>query len=496
MRLNTILRRQLISVAATVLPLVLTVAIMLAYLYGADSRATLENLKFGSRLLSTAVSAELQRFISAGNVMSSSATLQADDPEGFRAVADRNLKYLNGGWIIIHDTNGQQLMNTRVAAGSPLPRSSDETLGVHRQALETHAPVVRGTTAGPVGGIPSTTVVFPVYRNGVPHRLLTIVLGPDRFYKVLLEQYKPSNWLLAITDQRQLVIARTQNNAEFAGKLASAGWRAGVAASPEDGFAYITSLEGIPYATQWHREPISGWTVGVSVDTRAIVGPYRTTFIFGVGACLLVMLTSVMLAMRLARDISEINSNMRDHARVQERVMMELAHRSRNLITVLRGISHHLVRADSSAQQHHQRFDARLESLARSHDVLLARGWTNATVLETVRVATQPHSVVTRGPDTVILASSVQNLGMALAELVENSAKYGALRCGDPVHVQWTTRDDEVHVSWLEHTVVSEDAFAGYGTLLLQRYGTLERTSRRVKWSTVLYSDDRESKPA
>ena len=71
-----------------------------------------------------------------------------------------------------------------------------------------------------------------------------------------------------------------------------------------------------------------------------------------------------------------------EHLRI---VLRELAHRSKNLLAVIQGIARQTAESAASTQQFVSRFNGRIYSLSRAHDVLTDADWRAARIFDLVR---------------------------------------------------------------------------------------------------------------
>jgi PAS domain S-box-containing protein len=113
-------------------------------------------------------------------------------------------------------------------------------------------------------------------------------------------------------------------------------------------------------------------------------------------------------------------------------LVRELAHRSKNLLSVVQAIAHETLRTGRSAQDFMERFGERLSALARLQDLVVsgARGGVDLRALATAQLApfAEPGPrLEIDGPSLRLRPEAANVLGMALHELATNAAKYGCL---------------------------------------------------------------------
>ena len=122
----------------------------------------------------------------------------------------------------------------------------------------------------------------------------------------------------------------------------------------------------------------------------------------------------------------------------------EIAHRAKNLLTVVQAIASETERSAASVVDYSERFTARIRALAQLQD--LAMGETGegaplrALVQSQFEAFIDPASgrVSIEGPDVRLTAQAGSSLAIALHELATNAAKYGALANADGrVAIRW-----------------------------------------------------------
>ena len=136
----------------------------------------------------------------------------------------------------------------------------------------------------------------------------------------------------------------------------------------------------------------------------------------------------------------DVTSRKEDEAHLRL-LMRELTHRSKNLLAVIQAMARQTARHSNSTELFLEQFEARLQALATSHDVLIEEGWHGASLGELVGRQLQqlPEPAMSQiaidGPTVLLKPEAAQALGFALHELAANARKFGlpvgARRTGD-----------------------------------------------------------------
>ncbi len=164
-----------------------------------------------------------------------------------------------------------------------------------------------------------------------------------------------------------------------------------------------------------------------------------------------------------------------EHVRL---LLREVNHRSKNMLAVVQSIARHSMRSNPGSFIGD--FEKRLQSLARSQDLVVNNDWKGALIEDVVR--TQLAHVANRAGDRMVIdgerilitPAAAQTLSMAVHELVTNATKYGAL----------SAPAGSVRVSW---AFLHNDAGKQFRFAWVEQGGPpAERPSRRGFGSTVL----------
>jgi PAS domain S-box-containing protein len=163
-------------------------------------------------------------------------------------------------------------------------------------------------------------------------------------------------------------------------------------------------------------------------------------------------------------------------------LMREISHRSKNLLAIIQAMARQTARHVGSIDDFLNQFNARVQALARSHDLLVQQNWHGAGLHDLLRsqlspyVDTELRSVTIEGPAVQLKPETAQNLGLALHELASNASKYGALSVpSGRIDVRWTEvsggKGHGVELTWSESggPSVGVPAKRGFGSMLIQQ---------------------------
>jgi PAS domain S-box-containing protein len=163
-----------------------------------------------------------------------------------------------------------------------------------------------------------------------------------------------------------------------------------------------------------------------------------------------------------------------------ELVMRELTHRAKNLLAVILSIATQTGRNTNTVEEFHERFSARLQGLAASHDLLVLRSWQGAAIGEIANSQLAPFvdagtdRLHLSGPEMVVTPKAAEAIGLALHELATNAVKHGALSgASGSVTIEWAqvTGSKDLRLSWIEGggPAVTPPTRKGFGHIVCER---------------------------
>jgi PAS domain S-box-containing protein len=172
-----------------------------------------------------------------------------------------------------------------------------------------------------------------------------------------------------------------------------------------------------------------------------------------------------------SRDLTE-----RNRADEMRRLLVkELQHRVKNSLAIVQSIAFHTLRDATEIGAARSALDARILSLARTHDVIIERNWVAADLAEVVARVLAPFAAAQidrNGPSLDIQPQLALTVTLALHELATNAAKHGALsRPEGRVELRWEIHDEQLVLTWREvgGPPVAAPCRRGFGSTLLEQ---------------------------
>ncbi|OLP59093.1 histidine kinase [Xaviernesmea oryzae] len=440
------------------------------------------------------------------------AALHRPGDKDFRAFYDRSLSALAGTStnLLVIERSYRQLFNTRVPYGAPLPPVADPKSV--DQAFRSGTTVVSDVFFGRTAGRWVFNVYLPLGDNGTSTEwVMALTRDADDLARVVGHGTLSAGWNAAVLDSAGRVVASSDPKLK-----PGTPFFMDIVPSHNTGLG-TARYNGVDYRTVTEFSVTSGWRVVAwarqsDVNAR-VVNSYLWLSLGGVLFAALALVGSSAIARMLSQGvrglvedarrlgdgeavaprrhmIAELETvsealssaaNARSEAESEIRFLMrEVAHRSKNQLTVIQSMLNQSVHFNGTAQDFAEAFRRRIAGLARSTDLMIANAVQGVDMAELARNQLQPFipedstRVVLQGPPLRLDAQVSQTLGMALHELATNATKYGALANGHgKVTLTWTMDDQLFRLVWRESgaDLVVKDASPrrGFGTMVLER---------------------------
>jgi hypothetical protein len=264
------------------------------------------SLLYAARSIAAGVDAKLGKYIALAESLARSPAVIDNNLDAFSVEAHRQFPAEGRAWVLIADLNGQQLLNTLIRPGEPLPRRNPLGIEAQQRAFAKGNIVISDVLRGNVAQDWVVNIEVPIFRNGQPFRVLAVGIRHKEFLPLLSAGDIPRNWLVGIMDGQGRYIARIPQGGAEVGQLASHGWRA---IKDQTGLFEFPSLEGEALIHANTHPSVGGWTIGVAVkkaELRAAAwNTVRWAAFLGAG----LSAASLLLAGMLARQLLDPSSS-------------------------------------------------------------------------------------------------------------------------------------------------------------------------------------------
>ena len=479
-----------------------------------------------SRAIIQAVEREISANITTLKVLANSPSLTFGDFQGFHqrstlALAD------TGANLFIVNPDFSTFASTRQPFDAP-PGTASDAASLER-AFASKQVVVTDLVLGSVSKQWVYNILLPVDLGANGNKLIALNQRADNFASVITSNNLPAGWNAALLDNKHQVLAGTPG-AGARGDTFGAFTLTQV--STGGTWREIEGTDGQSLLGVIQRSPTTGWLVVAWAPRAVIAQPLLMSVLYLVGGAviLLALVVAALLWVSrriatsvrgLARDARRLGAGdvvharpypVREIAEVSEALALastqrqsaerevhyllrELAHRSKNQMTVIAAMAKQTARGAQDLPGYVQAFERRILGLAKSTDLLLAHGHAGVTLTELVESQLAPFSprekgrVTIEGPVVRLNAQAAQTLGMALHELSTNAVKYGAFAGDDgKLTVRWILVDDHLDLVWREtvSTLQAPSERVGFGTTVLK---TIVGSTLRSKVDRMIHDD-------
>ena len=280
---------------------ILILAALFTWSFIESERARIEHdaLRVAHEVIA-ATDREFVGLVATTQVLALAVSLQRGDLDSFDAHA-RQVYQQIGINVVLRNRESQQIVNTRLPRGVPLPINADPESD--KVVLATKKPYISNLFIGAVVRKPVFIVNAPVLRNGEVIYFINLSLGPDQLRDIILATDLPAGWTAAIADRRGFVAARSSGHeAALNRQLPMSIWNRVTAG---DGIVRGVNSAGDhqPVLTAFSRSQLSGWTSVVTVPAGQLAAPQRKALVSLASIGIAILILSAALALVFSRRI-------------------------------------------------------------------------------------------------------------------------------------------------------------------------------------------------
>jgi signal transduction histidine kinase len=416
-------------VAGALLPLVVLAA-ALAYLIIEREREVLIGVALDrNRAFMAAVDTEIRAHVQTLRALAGVASLETDNLGRFHDDARRVLQS-QPEWnnVVLILPSGAQVVNARLPYGSELPPITDsESLN---RVVAKHVPVIGDVTVAKSTKRAGVAVRVPIVRAGQLVYVLTAVVAPEAFLKLIEAQQLSPGWASGVFDSKNQIIARIPRH-EGQSK-ASADLSAAIAGSRE-GWYRGRTLEGSDTFTSHNTSEVSGWTVAYAMPADHVnAAAYRAASSLTIAAalCLVAALAfAYWMAHRIAAPMVRLAAYARGIGRQTDAPPLEASN-----IHEVQLVSQALVEANWAVRERELLLDREQRSLkaaARAKDEFIAM------LGHELR---NPLSAISSSAQVLRHAEAPPSLAARAREVIDRQVRHMARLLDDLLDVSRVTR--------------------------------------------------------
>jgi signal transduction histidine kinase/ActR/RegA family two-component response regulator len=295
-------------VLATLLPGVLGAAIVFVNQYQKARAESDKNSLQMVRALVHSADNKLRQGLSIAQTLSTIDALATGDFAHLHRQARQALALAGGNMnMVLRDRRGQQLVNTALAYGAPLPLDPSPQL---ERVFASGRAAVSDVFIGAVRKRPTVSVDVPVRVDGEVRYVLSIGMVSEEFTGLLTPASVPDGAVASLFDRQGIIIYRNFNRDSSVGKPVNPLLRAAAERATE-GTIDSRSREGKPLLSTFSRSPFSGWgvAIGIPVESLRAARVEQLALMSGVAASLFAigLCLAWLIGGRLARSVQALS---------------------------------------------------------------------------------------------------------------------------------------------------------------------------------------------
>lgn len=499
------------------LPLLAFVAFLLMQLERSQFEALRTNVADDAHAISQSVERKIADMETTLALLANSVELQQGDLQAFHTRVGESLK-ASSLYVILARRDGSQIVNTRLPWGTPLqPMANPESV---RSALRSGNVEISDVFLGATSERWVVNLTMPLGERG-PAGVDAVVLTQDAasLGSLASRNALPPGWSSALVDGEGRIVVSSGADNKPSGTQVDQSWLELMYGSNNSAVFYRDGrqhLMGYAKVADWPWRAIV-WGPVDSLNS-SFVALWKSLLI-GSLVFLALMLGVVMVAAHHLRSairkiasmadrighgdivspertkIVEANqvavalSNASfDRAEAEDRIhfiLQELVHRTKNILSLVQAMMRQLARGTDDVEEFQRAVSGRLAGLAQSIEALAKQQWGGIPLaslvdLQLTTVTGSSDRISRRGPDLLVNANAVQNLGLVFHELATNSVKYGALSVLEGrLRIEWEIlapleegEEPRLRLTWSEQhgPPVSPPTRRGFGSTVIERH--------------------------
>jgi signal transduction histidine kinase/ActR/RegA family two-component response regulator len=312
MRLRTNL---LYLVVGTIVPLIALATVLGLLLVERERDAVRQGAINRNRAFMTAVDAALKGHISTLQALATVSSLEKNDLETFRNDAIRVLE-AQSDWqsIVLTKPDGEQLIVTSRNGSEPITHTVD--VPSLQRVVNEEKPVIGELRYREYSKKYGIAIRVPVRLQGQLAFVLSAVINPEQFSRLIIDQHLPAGWVSGLVDPTGHLIARipARPNSDRATEIFMNALKTG-----SEGWYRGRTLEGADTYTAFKTSEFCNWSVGLAIPIQQVnAGAVRAVWVMVAGTLITISL-ALGFAYWMGRRITTPIDSLADAARAMGR---------------------------------------------------------------------------------------------------------------------------------------------------------------------------------
>ncbi|MBV9835890.1 MAG: PAS domain S-box protein [Alphaproteobacteria bacterium] len=262
-----------------------------------------------ARSLAISVDSELQRYITAMEMLSESKRLRDGDIPGFREMARSVVdQHFPGANILLLREDGQLVMHTSLPTTAPLP--ARKSLDQLKRVFTTGRPAISDMFAGQVANRNVIAVDVPV-KDAAGRVIYVLTMNPPMaaFTEVIQRHAPPADWAVTVLDRNGLTVGRAPDIERYFAQPAGPTLLPSLLEERE-GVRETVSRDGVPRLAAFTHSPTFGWAVVIGVARTELTAPAIDAALLSLGfggvSILLSLALTLLMSNRIAGPIAAL----------------------------------------------------------------------------------------------------------------------------------------------------------------------------------------------
>jgi hypothetical protein len=276
-------------------------------LYRQKRRALERSVLETAQALSRAVDQELANMQASTTALATSSSLTAGDLAAFHHQTQLVLRDYPGSDIILTDATGQQLVNSLVPFGKPLPKRSVPIAAPSVYA--TGRPAISNLFKEVATGRPLISIDVPVFRSDRVVYDLALTVPAERLVAVFSQQRISPEWAASILDSNHVLVARNGSWERYVTRRANPALVSRLAEAAE-GSVEIVNRQRVDIFAIFSRSTTTGYTAVIRIPEAIFVADIWHSLQWTVSGIVLLFLAGIGLAILFGKAHCRINSGL------------------------------------------------------------------------------------------------------------------------------------------------------------------------------------------